>query len=186
MKMLLKQKVFFGLILSLGLGVGGCGNVSVDPLELMSNSTPVLNSITASSGAISSYVQGTFSQATPYWVFNTSFSGFANNLTAPASGQIAEIGVSNITGANGYYVTLIHSGRMETKIFGVQNITGLKVGDYVLAGQVIAQFYPGSIVGFQVLYSDGTNGPVPVCPFSYLSTAFRQSLYTYTSSQLCQ
>ena len=181
MKILSKQKVLFGLILSLGFGVGGCGNVNVDPLDLMSNSIPTLNSITAASG-IGTYIQGTFSPATPYWVFNTAFVGVAQSYTAPANGQIEEIGLAtNVPGATGYFVTILHSGRLATRIYGLQSTLGLKVGDYVLAGQVIAQYSTSSTVGFQVLF-DG----VPVCPFSYLSNAFRQSLISYTTAQLCQ
>lgn len=165
----------------LGLSVSGCGNVNVDPLQLMDNPLPPLNSITAQSGAISTYVQGTFNANTPYWVFSTGFGGFAQAYTAPAAGQITELGVASVGNAQGYFVTIVHSGRLSTRIYGLQQPSVLRIGDYVVAGQVIASYFTSSTVGFQVML-DGT----PVCPFSYLSSQFRSSLYTYNASQLCQ
>jgi hypothetical protein len=156
--------------------LGGCGQ-NVDPLDL--NGIPQLNSITAQTGALNSYVQGTYTASNPYWVFNTSFAGFAGSYVAPAQGIVSEIGVANLAGIQGYFITIL-SGRISTRIYGIQQPT-IRVGDYVFSGQNIAVFYASSAVGFQVML-DGT----PVCPLSYLSTQFRASLYSYNSSQLCQ
>lgn len=169
-------QVIVGILL--GLSFAGCGNGN-DPLQMMDNPLPPLNSITATSFS-NGYLQGSFNANTPYWVFTSSFASAAANYTAPASGMISEIGVSYLPGVQGYYVTIVHSGRLSSRILGLQNPSNMRIGDPVLTGQVISSYFNTGFVGFQVLL-DG----VPVCPLSYLSSQFRSGLSVF-NTQLCQ
>ena len=174
----LLKKAVKSLLLSsvLWFGLSGCGT-GYDPLDILDNSIPSLGPIVAG-GAYSSYLTQTFSSSNPYWLFSTGFSGFyGGGYLAPARGIVSALGTTTISGVSGFYVTILHSGRMMTSIYGLQT-PSMRVGDSVASGQVIGTFYSGSQVAFQVLL-DGS----AVCPLSYMNAEGRAGLSSWTPCQ---
>jgi hypothetical protein len=162
------MKNTFLKIFSLGLIAlsTSCGT-NQDNIELLnSTNLPVLNSF-ASSPA---YGLGDFySSTTPYWLFSTA--GFGN-LLAPARGIVGEIGSStipNLTGTS--FVTIIHSGRMATRIHGLQTVS-VRSGDAVLSGANLGSFFSASSTAFQV-FLDGAS----VCPLSYVTSVISANIF---------
>lgn len=149
----------------------GCGS-GVDPLSLMTDDAfPPLETIIQNTGLYTS-LNTPYTKTTPYWTF-AAFG--AVNYISPQSGIVAEQGVES--GLN--FVRIIHSGRLATKILGLNTIT-VRSGDRVAAGQIIGLF-SNVPVQFQVLV-DGS----AVCPLSYMSTTFRGSFYAGITSNPCQ
>ena len=168
-KALFQKKSFLGFSLLLVLSACGTG---ADPLSFLDNSIPSLGPIYSTGNFQISYLQNGFSSTNTYWTFNSTFSNLGNYV-APANGIITDFGLSTVTGTSGYYLTIMHSTRLTTRIFGIQSTPNARVGDSVVAGQSLATFYVylSSSIAFQVLL-DG----VPVCPLSYLNSAFRQTI----------
>ena len=158
-------------ILGIGLitlGLAACGSATTDNIDILNSTTmPVINSFASTP----TYSAGSsFTDATPYIIFSTS--GFGNYL-APARGIIGEIGVSNISGFTGTsFVTIIHSGRLATRVHGIQTLN-VRPGDAVVAGGIVGSFYTSSSVAFQTLL-DGAS----VCPLTFLSATVRQTLFS--------
>ena len=165
--------------MSLIIGASGCGNAAgtVDPLSLFSDSSlPQLDSITPQSYTFNALTSG-FSSANPYWVFTSS--GTTGTYLAPAKGIVTSTGVTTLNGTSATYVTIAHSGRLATRIYGMNNLL-VRPGDSVVSGQIIGTFVISGSVGFQVLL-DGS----PVCPLSFMSTTFRQNLSTFYGNGIC-
>jgi hypothetical protein len=163
--------------LFLAVSVTSCGSASgtVDPLSLFNDSSiPQLDPIINSGYAFTS--GQAFSANSPYWVF-TNGSAFGQSYVAPAKGIVTSIGTATFGGITGPYITIVHSGRLATRIIGISPF--VRSGDSVISGQQIGTVvaYGLSSIAFQVLL-DGT----PVCPISYLSTAFRTQFLPYFSS----
>jgi hypothetical protein len=164
-----KMIKLFGLAL-LAVQLVSCGNAnnSLDNIEILNSTNfPTIGSF-ASSPA---YGTGnSFSSSSPYIVFTNT--GFGSYL-APARGIVSEFGISNLPGfGSSYYVTMIHSGRLATKVHGLQSTLNIRPGDVVQTGSIIGTFFSSSNVALQVLL-DGT----PVCPLSFLSPTLRQQIF---------
>ncbi len=152
-------------ILCLSLTISGCGSSSTDPLTVLGSAPfPQLNSIT--SGNTYNTLYSAYTQANPYWTFATGVWTSINYL-APANGVVSQVGAAS---SGGNYVVMLHSGRLATKLVGL-SLVQVRSGDTVTAGQTIGEFTSLYGVQFYVLV-DGA----PVCPLSYLSPAFRQTL----------
>ena len=164
------------LVSSLGMGLLGCGT-GLDPLTVLDNSLPALGSFVSTGGSYSSYLIGGFSASNSYWLFQNSFASYFSTAVAPATGIVFDTGVVSLQNISGYYVSIIHSGRLMSRLFGLQ-VPTVHVGDSVVVGQTIGTFYSGSQVAFQVLV-DG----VAVCPLSYMSAAGRAGLTNWTPCQ---
>lgn len=164
-------RVFLAAILA--VSVTSCGNN--DPLELFNEPLPQLSTIT-SGGSYGLTVP--YTPSTPYWQFPTF--GVSSNALAPARGQIAEIGLDTQFNSGGYYVKIIHSGRMATKIVGINQAVLVRAGDYVVAGQPIGLFFSGSVY-LQVIVDNKA-----VCPLSYMSDTFRSTFYTGVAGNPCR
>jgi hypothetical protein len=108
-----------------------------------------------------------FTVNTPYWTFNTSAYG---NYIAPARGVISEVGTSNII-ANSSYVTIIHSGRIATRVHGLSSLS-VRAGDTIAATGLVGIFVNSTSIAFQVLL-DGAS----VCPLSFVSATLRAGLF---------
>lgn len=162
---------------ALAASLSGCGT-GVDPLAVaVGNGTiPQLGPISTSN--FGTFLSGGFNSTTPYWTFN--FTSFTGNYVSPGDGYISQLGLTTINGQQTNYVTIVHTGgRLASRFFGVQNIV-VRNGDSVVAGQTIGTFFNSSGVYFQVLL-DGN----PVCPLSFMSTAFRQSFSSFTLNNTC-
>ncbi len=154
----------FGLSL-LAFQLSGCG-ANTDNLDILnSTSLPTITAFT-SSGAYNSGVQ--FTTSTPYWIFNV---GSYGNYLAPAKGIIGEIGTSTVIPGSSF-VTIIHSGRVATRVHGIQ-ILNVRSGDAVTALATVGTFITTSQIAFQV-FLDGTS----VCPLSFVSSSLRTNLFT--------
>lgn len=153
----------------------GCG-ANNDPLTLFDNPLPELDAIVQGTGFSTGWSQGqAFNPNHPYWDFNTSFGGFGFNqpFFAPANGIISGVGTDPATNAT--YIQIVHSGRLSTKVIGVQ-LTTVRQGDMVLKGAQIGTYAPiSTYVRFQVLL-DGA----PVCPLSYMSQTFRNNMGSFS------
>ncbi len=159
----------FGLSLIL-FQLSGCG-VNADNIDILnSTALPTINSFVT--GTINSSLSVGFSSTNPYWTFNN-FAGTYGSYLAPARAIVGEIGTTTITGVSTSFVTLIHSGRVATRIYGMQSIL-VRSGDTVVAGQSIGAFFTSGSLIFQVLL-EGT----PVCPLSYMSPTFRATFTTF-------
>ena len=162
----------------------GSSSTSVNPLDVLdpNSTTPQLSGIVAS-GTYNSTLYSGFTDANPYWTFYGGFttSGTAGNFVSPARGYVSRIGTATLNGSTVTYVTLVHSGRLSTRVFGMQ-VVQVREGDTVSQGSVIGSFLNSGYVAFQVLW-DAT----AVCPLSYMSSAFRTSISNSGSyfTQLC-
>lgn len=166
----LKNKLI-ALYLSMG-GLVGCG-AGLDPMTLFENPLPELDAIVAGTGINAGFTSQSqaYFPGHLYWEFNTGFGGFGLNqpFYAPANGIVSAVGVDAETGGN--FVQIAHSGRLATKVVGVQ-LTTVRQGDSVAKGAAIGTYSPFStFVRFQVLL-DGT----PVCPLSFMSQTFRTNM----------
>ena len=166
------------------LAFAGCGN-NTDPLTVIGSANngaqPQLDSIVPQTGSFTSLVTG-FSASSPYWVLGGGGTGFGGNYIAPANGQVLDIGTTVLNGSTVTYVTILHSGGLATRVYGIQSVS-VRSYDYVSAGQIIGTYiaFTGSNeVAFQVLLND-----VPQCPLSYMSTAFRDSFLSLYGTNLC-
>jgi len=157
----------FGLI-AFQLVSCGTNNDNIDILN--STALPSINSFV--SGSINSSLTSGFSSTNPYWTF-TNFAGTYGNYLSPARAVVGEIGSTNVTGITTSFITLIHSGRVATRIYGMQTIN-VRSGDVVLAGQAVGSFFTTGTLVFQVLV-DGA----AVCPLSYMSSTFRATFTTF-------
>jgi hypothetical protein len=167
-----KMIKLLGLAL-LSVQLVACGNstASNDNIEILNSTTlPAINSFVT--GSINTNLAQGFSSAAPYWTFNNFASTFGNYL-APARAIVGEIGVSQVPGYTSTFVTLIHSGRVATRIYGMQSIN-VRSGDVVYVGQAIGAFFTTGSLVFQVLV-DGA----AVCPLSYMSPTFRATFTTF-------
>jgi murein DD-endopeptidase MepM/ murein hydrolase activator NlpD len=163
--------------IAMAFSLGACGT-GVDPLAVAvgNGSIPQLGPISTSN--FGTFLSSGFSSTTPYWTFN--FTSFTGNYLSPGDGYIAQIGVTTVASQQTNFVTIVHTGgRLASRFFGVQNIV-VRTGDSVVAGQPIGTFFNSSGVYFQVLL-DGN----PVCPLSFMSTAFRQSFSAFTLNNTC-
>ena len=155
--------VMFGAVAITGT-ISGCGQ-GVDPLVLFDEALPQLDPI-VQGGIGANFITSAYTATTPYWTLNSALAG-TGVFVAPATGVVTEIGVDS--------VTLMHSGRMKTRIVGLSAIN-IRLGDTVVRGQSLAQFFlTNGVLQFWVLI-DGN----PVCPMSFLSPGFRQSLVSVT------
>ena len=161
--------MFLGVLV---LSASGCGSNTVDPIQMMDPSFPALNTI--QNGNISNTITAPgFNSNTPYWTFNNLGGLYGGSYVAPAAGIVSEIGLTTVTGVQTSYLVILHSGRLATKISGLQ-VPTVQVGSSVVPGQIIASFVTSGPTTFQVLV-DGS----PVCPLSYMSTGFRQTFTTF-------
>ena len=172
--MKIKKIILMLFMGSIGLlSVSGCGSNTVDPVQFTDPPFPALNSIQLNN-VFSSLIAPGYTSTTPYWTFNN----LSGSYVAPAAGIVSDIGVTTVNGVQSTYIVLLHSGRLATRISGLQTVSP-QVGNSVVSGQVIATFVsglPGNsyYATFQVLV-DGT----PVCPLSYMSTQFRQNFTSF-------
>lgn len=158
-------KILGSIFLATQLMSCGANTDSIDILN--STNIPEIGSFasTPTYGAGSAYTS-----VNPFILFTTT--GFGSYL-APARGFVAEVGTSNLTGFTGTtFVTIIHSGRVATRVHGIQSIV-VRPGDVVYAGGTVGLFYTTSQVAFQVLV-DGAS----VCPLSYFSPTMRSQLFS--------
>lgn len=166
-------KQFFGLssfILMLGTGCGA----NTDNIDILDSSTiPELSNFVASGTNITGQLSAAFSSAQPYWSFNNLSAGYGGSYLSPAKGIVGEIGTSTIPGSSGSFVTIIHSGRLATRLYGISSLS-VRSGDVVVAGGLVGVFFGTGTQGFQV-FLDGTS----VCPLSFISSAFRQSFTSF-------
>ncbi len=151
-------------LMSLSIASFGCGT-GIDPLVLFDDSIPELGPIISSS-FVGSWVTVPFSASNPFWVMSQASFGVGNFL-APQRGVVTELGTDSIS--------IIHSGRIATKIVGLTSIN-IRVGDTVTAGQALALFIGSGNAEFHV-YLDGN----AVCPLSFLSQTFRQGFGSFSS-----
>ena len=170
--------------LSLSVGLFACGNsatstaTDITPLSILNaTTTPQLSGILSTNTYGSGFVSG-FTVNNPYWIFNaTSFNG---NYIAPAAGLVTDIGVAQLNGTSVTYVTIVHSGHLASRVYGMQ-VTQVRSNDIVLQGSIIGSYLNSGSVGFQVLWDN-----TPVCPLSYMTSAFRTQLSaTGFFAQLC-
>lgn len=156
---LLNALATFGITLA----VSACGT-NQDNLDILNSTNfPTLNGF---SSTIVSFSGNPFSAASPYWLLN---SGGYGNYLSPARGVVGEIGASAII-PNSSYVTIIHSGRLATRVHGLQ-IVNSRPGDSIAASGTIGSFITTTQIAFQVIV-DGT----PVCPLSFVSSSLRSNL----------
>ncbi|NDG86150.1 MAG: hypothetical protein EBX52_14060, partial [Proteobacteria bacterium] len=104
---------------------------------------------------------------------------YGQNVLAPAKGVVSSLGLDSTTGTS--FVTIAHAGRLSTRIAGI--VPTVRAGDSVVSGQIIGTFVGSGLINFQVLLN-GT----PMCPLSFISTSFRQSIVLYFTglgSNLC-
>jgi hypothetical protein len=172
-----KMIKLFGLAL-LAVQLVSCGNAnnSLDNIEILNSTNfPTIGSF-ASSPTYNAGGSSAFTSSSPYIVFNAT--GFGSYL-APARGIVSEFGISNLPGfGSSYYVTMIHSARIATKVHGLQSTLNIRPGDVVQTGSIIGTFFSSSNVAFQVLL-DGT----PICPLSFLSSYMRQNIFSNPCQQ---
>lgn len=151
----------------------GCG-ANQDNLEILnSTNIPSLGTF-FSSGSFS--VNSQYSSSAPYWILS---SGSYGSYLSPARGVIAEIGTSSVIPGTSY-VTIIHSGRVATRVHGISGLLGVRSGDVIVAGGTVASFFTTTTVAFQVLL-DGTS----VCPLSYMDATVLSSIFN-SNLQLCR
>lgn len=165
MKSFNKNRLFKILaVCAIALPMVGCG-ASSDNIDILNSSAfPEINNFsttTLTSGAFGS----AYTTETPYWIFN---SGGYGSYLSPAKGFVAEIGASNII-TGGSYVSIVHSGRMMTRVHGIQTLN-VRPGDAVLSGSIVGGFITTTQIAFQVFVDN-----VAVCPLSYMSMNFRNS-----------
>lgn len=142
----------------------GCG-ANNDNLDILnSTAIPEINNFTTSTLSTTGFGAG-YTASTPYWIFN---SGGYGSYLAPARGIVAEIGPSAVI-PNTSFVTIIHSGRMATRVHGIQ-YPSVRSGDAVTLYASVGTFFTTTQIAFQV-FLDGT----PVCPLSFMSAAFKSS-----------
>jgi murein DD-endopeptidase MepM/ murein hydrolase activator NlpD len=177
------MKIAF-LFLMAGLSACGSAGGSVDPLVIFNDTAiPSLDSIVTTSSSLTSVTITPYTNSAPYWVFNNAGVFNGGNFIAPAKGIVTRVGVVSFNGSTPTAVTIIHSGRLATKVIGMQ-VVQVREGDSVSAGQIIGSFVTTGSVGFQVIL-DGT----AVCPLSFMSSTFRQYFSTgglFGSVNLCQ
>jgi hypothetical protein len=180
---------FSGLIL-LMVSISGCGNGSsnCDPLQLVDSSTSAnvssscggvvyLSAIVPYTGTLNNPLSSVYSASQPYWLFlASSFSGFGGYYSAPAAGLVTSVGVANISGISGSYITIVHSPHLATQLFGIQSLNNIQAGSYVVQGQNLGTYFSTGNLGFKVLY-DG----VAVCPLSFLTPQF-QAQFSFGSN----
>ena len=179
-------------ILSLVVGMltvitvmAGCGSSSPAPLDLFaaasSGQEPQLNSIVSGTFNTTSFTG--FSANNAYWLFTGGFSAASGNYLAPADGIVSDVETATVNGISGSSVTIIHSGDLATRVYGIQ-LVNVQIKEPVLKGSPIGTYITTGQVAFQVLF----NG-IPVCPLSYVSSSFRSVLassFASSFSQLCQ
>jgi hypothetical protein len=164
--MKIKMMKIFGLAL-LAVQLASCGS-NTDNIDILNSTNfPAIGSFASTP----TYGSGTgYSSLNPYILFNTA--GFGSYIS-PARGIVSEFGISNLPGFSGtYFLTIIHSGRVATRVHGLQPTLNVRPGDAVLAGSIIGTFLSTSQVAFQVLL-DGA----PVCPLSFLNSSMRQQIF---------
>ena len=151
-------------IAMLSVQLVSCGT-NTDNIDILnSTNIPALENF-ATAGLIYSSLSGLgFTSTTPYWTFAA---GAYGSYFAPARGIVTEVGTSTLS-AGASFITIVHSGRLATKVHGLQLIN-VRPGDAVVAGSAVGSFFGGAIA-FQVLL-DGS----AVCPLSFLSSTFRNS-----------
>ena len=169
---MINYKQGFLLKAVLFLALAGCGSSTgnVNPVDLFdaSNSSPALDTIIPQNTAFTSLVSG-FSSANPYWIFSAG-SFYGGSYLAPATGYVSSTGTCALGTSTVTCMTIIHSGLLATRVYGIQTIL-VRPGDSVVGGQIIGTYVNSGQVGFQVLYNN-----TAVCPLSYVSTAFRTLL----------
>lgn len=149
-----------------------CGNTgaNVSAIDLFdsTNNVAALDAIIPSTSSFTTLTQG-FSSTNPRWIFSAG-SAFGGSYLAPAAGIVTDLSTTNLNGTTVTYVRLLHSGLLSTIVYGIQ-LPNVRAGDGVVSGQIIGNYVSTGQVAFEVRYRD-----VPVCPLSYVSTAFRQLL----------
>jgi murein DD-endopeptidase MepM/ murein hydrolase activator NlpD len=175
----MKNLIHTSLAILMSISLFGCGNSStstansLSPLDIFSSETPQLNGILSNTNPnpyTGSTLQSGFTSSNPYWVFNANSFGTAGYYIAPANGYVSRIDIAQLNGVSVTYVTLIHSGSIATRVYGMQ-VVNVRQGDTVLQGSIIGQYLNSGQVAFQVLYNN-----TAVCPLSYMTNAFRTSL----------
>ena len=180
----MKHSFQVALVLFASMVLFSCGNSatstnpSFNPATLFnSDASPQLASILSSGNYSGATLSSGFSSTNPYWVFNANTG--SGNYTAPADGYVSRIDLAQLNGVTVTYVTILHSGHLATRVFGMQ-VVSVRAGDTVLQGSVMGQYLNSGQVAFQVLWDN-----TPVCPLSYISSAFRTSLAAGYYAQLC-
>ena len=156
------------LVFILSLNLQGCGT-GVDPLKLFDEPLPVLKPIISSvSGLSATFLTQPYSESNPYWILSTA--DFQGNFLSPAEGVI--------TGLTSESITIMHSGRLTSKLTGLSSIN-TRLGDTVVSQQALGVYLGSGTIKFQV-YLDGK----AVCPLTFLSESFRQAFISF-SGQVC-
>jgi murein DD-endopeptidase MepM/ murein hydrolase activator NlpD len=177
------NRFFAGIGLFLGLAsLSGCGSAigNVDPLSLFNDSSipdlePIVQNFTVFNSGQA------FSSATPFWRLSNGGGFGGGSFVAPARGIVTSNGYGSFNGISGPALTIVHSGRLATRIVGINPI--VRTGDSVIAGQLIGTItgFNATDAAFQVLL-DGS----PVCPLSFLSVGFRTQIGGWNLGTYCQ
>lgn len=156
------SKIFLILALASTSTLQSCGT-GVDPLVLFDEALPELQPIISSGSVSGSWLSQGYSATNPYWIFTGTF--FSGNFLSPAQGVVTALDTNSIT--------IMHSGRLATRIVGLQSIN-VRVGDTIAAGQALAFFLGGATLELHV-FLDGR----AVCPLSFLSQTFRTGMLSF-------
>lgn len=186
MKTSIRSSLKAFLVLTSVFAISACGSGSstanVNPVDLFDASTtaPSLDAIIPANSNFNTTlpVQG-FTTANPRFIFS-SVSFYGGSYLAPGAGIVTDVGATTLNGVTLTYVRILHTGLLSTIVYGIQ-LPNVRPGDGVVSGQIIGNYVSSGQVGFEVRVRDQ-----PVCPLSYLSTAFRLLLSSQTYYQnLC-
>ncbi|MGE0614707.1 MAG: hypothetical protein AB7P04_03625 [Bacteriovoracia bacterium] len=153
-----------GLALTISTLVGGCGGTH--PLNVFTNpnSTPSL-SLPFATGALVGFT----AYSTSTNSITLTVSAYTTPIIVPAPGVVSSV----TTGSNGgYSITIYHTSHISTQMDGL-TISSLRVGDVVVDNQQLGILPNGFTQFYMRVLLDGQ----PVCPYSYFSSAARQTLY---------
>lgn len=176
----MKKFIVYGL-LGLSFLSQSCGTNSIptqlggDPNATADLALPFSTTQFAQMGCSGAGCFAPFSSTNPSfkWTISTITGSF--NVAAPLTGIVTAITAGATSGT--YDVTIYFNSRFSVKISGINTVSSIQVGQYVLKGATIGAsgFTSGQAgVVSLTLYQEGT----AICPFSYLDSASRSTLST--------
>ena len=174
----MKQVLVLGLAV-VALGLSACGQ-GTDPYKLMNDSSRNINTVpallfpvdTATAGIVTPTITP-FSSSNDGIDLNWSMGTLtAVNVRAPAAGVVTEVAV--VENTNQYRMTIYHTPVYSTRVSKLATLSAIRVGDPVIAGQLIGTVTNVSpSIHFTVL----ANGAA-VCPYSYLDADGKSKINT--------
>jgi len=159
----------------LGISLVGCGQ-SVDPIKAVARDTfAPLSYFSSNAGTFAGVLTQPFNPSAPFWSFGAGVSIFnGGTYLSPADGTVTQLGLTTINSTQTNFVSIVHTSRLATRFYGLQQIT-VRQGDFVFQGQAVGIFIGTGTITFQVLL-DGN----PVCPLSFMGDAFRATFQSLT------